>query len=98
MKTLKRIDAVGNYARVEDKVVSDYLKGGWVFCPKTEWKKNVRDINKQKIEIKATPKKEKRVVVVDPIVNPTVDELEKIMKEEERITTKNKQPKKGKRA
>ena len=40
MKTLKKD---GNYVRVTDKEADEKVKYGWAFCPKNEWKTNVRD-------------------------------------------------------
>jgi hypothetical protein len=44
MKTLKK---GGNYVRVTDKEADDKVKFGWDFCPKHEWKTNVRDFGKK---------------------------------------------------
>ena len=44
MKTLKKD---GNYVRVIDKEADEKVKYGWAFCPKNEWKTNVRDFGKK---------------------------------------------------
>ena len=44
MKTLKK---GGNYVRVTDKEADEKVKFGWDFCPKHEWKTNVRDFGKK---------------------------------------------------
>jgi hypothetical protein len=53
MKTLKK---AGNIIRVTDKEADEKLKFGWQFCPKSEWKTNVRDFGKA--EKKSKEKKE----------------------------------------
>ena len=45
MKTLKKD---GTIVRVTDKEADEKIKYGWIFCPKHEWKTNVRDFNKKK--------------------------------------------------
>ena len=40
MKTITKNDS---YERVTDEVADVRIKTGWKFCPKSEWKKNVRD-------------------------------------------------------
>lgn len=44
MKTLKKD---GNYVRVTDREADEKVKWGWAFCPKNEWKTNVRDFGKK---------------------------------------------------
>ena len=44
MKTLKKD---GNYVRVIDKEADEKVKYGWAFCPKNEWKTNVRDFGRK---------------------------------------------------
>lgn len=49
MKTLKRIDQktkTVDFKRITDDKVESYLSSGWEYCPKSEWKTNVRDLNK----------------------------------------------------
>lgn len=51
MKTLKKTNLKTNqveYRRSEDKL-ADYAVAhqGWSFCPKSEWKTNVRDFGKE---------------------------------------------------
>jgi len=43
MKTMKKGDSI---VRVTDKEADDKLRFGWSFCPKNEWKTNVRDFGK----------------------------------------------------
>ena len=44
MKTLKKD---GNYVRVSDDEADQKIKFGWQFCPKSEWKNNVRDFGRK---------------------------------------------------
>jgi hypothetical protein len=44
MKTLKKNDEI---VRVTDKEADEKVKWGWKFCPKHEWKTNVRDFGKK---------------------------------------------------
>jgi hypothetical protein len=41
MKTMKLGDII---KRVKEDEVADKLKFGWVYIPKSEWKKNVRNV------------------------------------------------------
>lgn len=44
MKTIKKN---GNYERLKDAEAREKVRvAGWAFCPKSEWKQNVRDISK----------------------------------------------------
>ena len=43
MKTLKK---VLDYKRVKESEVASYLTKGYSYCPKSEWKTNVRDFDK----------------------------------------------------
>ena len=58
MKTIKKMNLKGEmeYKRVNDSEGNNLTRVGWNFCPKTEWKENVRDFGKTKDE---KPKKEK---------------------------------------
>jgi hypothetical protein len=40
MKTIKKGKSI---KRVSDKDAKQQVKSGWKYCPKHEWKKNVRD-------------------------------------------------------
>ena len=64
MKTLKRQTPKGvEFKRTSDSDASNLTKIGWSYCPKTEWKENVRDFGKEKSEEKSsesTPKKSKK--------------------------------------
>jgi len=43
MKTLKKNDQI---IRVKESEVNNYLSMGYSYTPKSIWKKNIRDINK----------------------------------------------------
>jgi len=60
MKTVK--DPSGKIKRVRDETAFDMVANkGWNFCPKKEWKENVRDGNKKKEEGKSgKPKKDNK--------------------------------------
>ena len=45
MKTVKK-NIVGDIRRVKDTEAYQMVKDGWVYCPKSEWKK-LRDANKK---------------------------------------------------
>jgi hypothetical protein len=64
MKTLKRQTPKGvEYKRTSDSDASNLTKIGWSYCPKTEWKENVRDFGKEKVKAEPTeakPKKSKK--------------------------------------
>ena len=54
MKTIVRN---GSYQRVHDTDADMKVKTGWKFCPKSEWKANVRDLEKpSKEEVKSNKK------------------------------------------
>ena len=56
MKTLKKINkGETDYRRVNDTDATSMVKSGWSYCSKTEWKTNVRDFGKEKVEKKETP-------------------------------------------
>ena len=44
MKTIKKNS---KYRRVKDKEAEALVSLGWDYCPKEEWKKSVRDVNKK---------------------------------------------------
>jgi hypothetical protein len=53
MKTVKRMDLIDsdmfNFKRVKDDIADKMIKNeGWEYCPKSEWKINVRDYSKEK--------------------------------------------------
>lgn len=66
MKTLKRqtTSKTMEYRRVKNEEADTLVRSGWSYCPKTEWKLNVRDINKkekvQSSEEKIYNKREKK--------------------------------------
>lgn len=50
MKTIKKTnnDTI-EYSRVSDEIADEKIKNkGWKYCPKSEWKINVRDFSKKK--------------------------------------------------
>ena len=62
MKTVKPVGADGGVpVRVKDKEADSRVKSGqWVYCDKTEWKKQVRDKAEREAEAKAKAEKEER--------------------------------------
>ena len=44
MKTIKKDS---KYKRVKDNEATALIPLGWNYCPKEEWKKSVRDVNKK---------------------------------------------------
>lgn len=50
MKTIKKTNNdIIEYSRVSDEIADEKIKNeGWKYCPKSEWKINVRDFSKQK--------------------------------------------------
>jgi hypothetical protein len=57
MKTMK----LGNeIIKVKNTAVDGYLSKGWSYCPRSEWKKNVRDINKKEEIVVEGEEKEKK--------------------------------------
>ena len=61
MKTIKKKNLKGEmeYKRVNDSEGNNLTRVGWNFCPKTEWKENVRDFGKTKEEITKVDKSKK---------------------------------------
>jgi hypothetical protein len=51
MKTLKLNDKI---IRVTDNDTNRFLKVGYTFVPKSEWKTKVRDANKKTVEVEVT--------------------------------------------
>lgn len=47
MKTMKLGDQI---RRVKEEQVAMYLANGWNYCPRSEWKKKVRDVEVKKVE------------------------------------------------
>mgnify|MGYP000949059267 CR=1 FL=1 len=64
MKTIKKMNLKGEmeYKRVNDSEGNNLTRVGWNFCPKIEWKENIRDFGKTKEEITKVdkPRKEKK--------------------------------------
>jgi hypothetical protein len=61
MKTLKRQTPKGvEYKRTSDSDASNLTKIGWSYCPKTEWKENVRDFGKEKVKADESAPKTKK--------------------------------------
>ena len=45
MKTLKKVqNNEAEYVRVKEDKVKSFLTKGYTYCPKSEWKNNVRDV------------------------------------------------------
>lgn len=60
MKTLKKsIGQETKYLRVSDGEANGYVRQGYTYCPKNEWKTNVRDFGKESIEEKKEKKEKK---------------------------------------
>jgi hypothetical protein len=59
MKTLKKlINQETKYLRVSDGEAEKYVRQGYSYCPRSEWKINVRDFGKEKsVEAKKPSKK-----------------------------------------
>lgn len=55
MKTMKLRDTI---VRVNDNVAESYSLKGYVYCPKSEWKAKVRDLNKELAAKKEEAKRE----------------------------------------
>lgn len=49
---MKTIIKNGKYDRVNNSDADIRVKAGWSFCPKSEWKKNVRDFDKESKKVK----------------------------------------------
>ena len=47
---MKTIVKNGKYQRISDLDADIKVKTGWKFCPKSEWKTNIRDIGKSEEE------------------------------------------------
>lgn len=50
MKTVKKIKSLPDtydYKRITEQEASNFIRQGWMFCGKEEWKACVRDINKE---------------------------------------------------
>lgn len=48
MKTMKNYDKI---VRVTEKDVDKYLSNDYYFIPKSQWKEEVRDLNKKKVTV-----------------------------------------------
>ena len=61
MKTLKKKTNTGfEYKRVTDTEADKFISLGWSYCPKTEWKVNVRDFGKVKEDSNSNKDKYKK--------------------------------------
>lgn len=49
---MKTIVKNGEYLRVSNQEADMRIKTGWSFCPKSDWKKNVRDFGKEDTKTK----------------------------------------------
>jgi hypothetical protein len=52
MKTIKKTtDKNIEYSRVSDEIAEKKIRqSDWKYCPKSEWKINVRDFSKEKVK------------------------------------------------
>lgn len=60
---MKTIVKDGKYVRINDVEAEQRVKAGWKYCPKSEWKSNVRDLgkpSKEEVEAEKQEKKTKR--------------------------------------
>jgi glutathione synthase/RimK-type ligase-like ATP-grasp enzyme len=60
---MKTIEKNGQYQRLNDSDADMKVKTGWKFCPKSEWKTNVRDTGKptkEEVEAATAEKAEKK--------------------------------------
>jgi hypothetical protein len=50
MKTIKKVSTdTTEYRRLSDNIAGDKVRSGdWQYCPKSEWKINVRDYSKER--------------------------------------------------
>jgi hypothetical protein len=55
---MKTIVKDGKYARVNNQEAEMKVKGGWSFCPKSEWKKNDRDFGREEVKEKKKSKED----------------------------------------
>lgn len=56
---MKTIVKDGSYVRINDAEADQRVKQGWSYCPKSEWKSNVRDAGKPSKEEMEAKKAEK---------------------------------------
>ena len=56
MKTMRKSDTI---VRAEEQQVSHYLRNGYSYCPKNEWKTQVRDAQRTPPAEKKAKKKSK---------------------------------------
>ena len=67
MKCIKKGDVI---KRVKNDVANIAVeKDGWSFCPKSEWKVNVRDVKKVSKSQKKKLASQKQVATNDPDIN-----------------------------
>lgn len=65
MKTMKLGDS---FIRIAEKDVKTRINGGWNYCPKSEWKKNVRDFGIK--EVSTTAETSEGIVSTKKIKKP----------------------------
>tara|TARA_R100000005_G_scaffold67344_1_gene35479 strand:- start:531 stop:716 length:186 start_codon:yes stop_codon:yes gene_type:complete len=57
MKTMRKGDTI---VRAEEQQVNHYLRNGYSYCPKNEWKTQVRDAQRTTPDEKRAKKKAKK--------------------------------------
>ncbi len=57
MKTMRKGDTI---VRAEEQQVNHYLRNGYSYCPKNEWKTQVRDAQRTTPDEKKSTKKAKK--------------------------------------
>lgn len=57
---MKTIVKNGVYQRLDNAESEVKVKSGWKYCPKSEWKSNVRDFDKSEVEEMPERKRSKR--------------------------------------
>ena len=57
MKTMRKGDTI---VRAEEQQVNQYLRNGYSYCPKNEWKTEVRDAQRATPDEKRAKKKAKK--------------------------------------
>jgi hypothetical protein len=50
---MKTVIKDGKYARVSNQEADRRVSLGWTFCPKSEWKKNSRDVGREESKSKS---------------------------------------------
>lgn len=55
---MKTVVKDGKYARVNNQEAERRVNAGWNFCPKSEWKKNDRDLGREEVKEKKKKKED----------------------------------------